>query len=125
MIFPTEVGMPDTFSFPDYPGVESRQAEIGRGMAANSTVDVPVGILDAARSKKVRLYAWGWTTYNDVFKGTPKHLSEFCDEFTDVKITPEDATSPSAQFTWKLQLCKSHNCYDNECADYTARTRSR
>lgn len=84
-----------------------------------------VGVLDAARKKTIRLYVWGWASYNDVFKGTPGHLSEFCDELTDVTISSEDASLSSAQFNWKLLLCRNHNCYDNECSDYAERLKTR
>lgn len=122
--FPSS-GMPQNFDFADYPGVDKRQAEVGRGMAGNATINVPIAYLDLSRRKQLRLYVWGWATYDDVFNGTRRHLSEFCDEFTDVAISTEDATASSAQYSWKLQLCKSHNCYDQECSDYSQRVKLR
>ena len=117
--------MPDTFDFRDESGVERRQAEIGRGMAANTTLIMPISFVDGTRRRIFRTYVWGWVTYNDVFKGTPKHLSEFCDEMTDLTVSNEDATSPSAQFNWKLAICKTHNCYDEECSDYAEKIKGR
>lgn len=90
-------------------------------MSAYANLTIPAHFFDEARKKRVRIYVWGWATYNDVFKGTQKHLSEFCDELSDVKITQEDAASPSAEFNWKLQLCKTHNCYEGDCSDFRRR----
>ena len=69
------------------------------------------------------MFVWGWITYDDIFKNTPRHLSEFCDEITNIKGTPEDITDPAANITWELSLCREHNCSDERCADYREKTK--
>jgi hypothetical protein len=117
--FPGNAGMPNDFDFADQTTVQMRQVDIPSKAAGNSTFTIPVEYFDATKKQAIRLYFWGWTSYNDVFKGTPRHLMEFCDEVTGVKITNEDVTNPATDFTWSLSLCTvPHNCYDQQCVDY-------
>ena len=116
--------MPTDFTFPDIGTVQMRQGEIPARATGNATIEGirPEVFVDAEHNRS-RIYVWGWITYNDVFKGTPRHLTEFCDEVSNIKITNEDASQApqaSSEFSWTLSFCLvSHNCYDRQCSDYS------
>jgi hypothetical protein len=113
-------GMPSNFDFADQGLIQQSRFDIPSRAAGNATVKVPVQYLEMTKRKVARFYVWGWLTYNDVFKGTPEHLTEFCDELIGVKITKDDPTDPTADFSWNLALCNTHNCYDDQCTDYAS-----
>jgi hypothetical protein len=98
-------------------------------------------IADYWHSKK-RIFIWGDVVYKDVFFEQPDRLTEFCVELTHLavnqlapstgpagKILPtitapqqtdvERASAALAAFQW--QQCPEHNCYDEDCKDYSAR----
>lgn len=41
---------------------------------------IPEEILVLMKMGQAHAYLWGWTEYNDVFQGTPRHRTEFCAE---------------------------------------------
>jgi hypothetical protein len=59
------------------------------------------------------LYIWGWVAYDDVFPGTARHLTEFCQQVTNLDLK---STGNGSFFTTN---CKKHNCEDQWCPDYT------
>ncbi len=128
---PSPNGLPENFTYPDQMEVEPRQFEIPPRGIGTGTMDVPIGWIQVTKGKTVRMFIYGWITYDDIFKkaagakGTPRHLSEFCDEITNVKSTPEDVTDPAANITWELSLCRGHNCTDERCEDYKEKTEQR
>jgi hypothetical protein len=118
-------GMPADFDFADQSIVQHTPIDIPSRAVGNATFKVPVQFLAMTKMKTTRFYVWEWTTYNDIFKKTPRHLTEFCDELTAVKITKDDATDPAADFSWELTLCTNahYQCYDDQCADYTPKVK--
>ena len=70
---------------------------------------VPINVLQAIKDRTTYLYFWGWVEYQDVFPDTPRHISMFCVEITDVR----GALVQGAEFNW--ELCSHHNCADDEC----------
>jgi hypothetical protein len=128
---PSPNGLPPDFSFPDEGTVESRQFEIPPRSSGNGTMDVPIDSIEATKQGVTRMFIHGWITYDDIFKGqkgeerkTPRHLSEFCDEITNIKSVPDDVTDPNATITWELSLCPTHTCTDERCADYAQKISS-
>ena len=118
--------LPENFNFPDIGQIQTSQFELPPRGYGNGTLTIPIGYMDSARTGGLRLFVWGWITYNDIFDRTPTRLSEFCDEITDVKSSTEDITETSSNISWKLSLCKlPHNCSDERCADYKERTRTK
>lgn len=91
--FPSPNGLPNNFTYPDMVEVEPRQFEIPPRSSGNGTMDVPIGWIKATKDKGLRMFIYGWITYDDIFRGvegsrkTPRHLSEFCDEITSIKST--------------------------------------
>lgn len=115
-------GMPSDFDFADQDArVRIQQFYVPRGADANATMTIPIPQLQLLKLKTQRMYVWGWFAYNDVFTGTPRHLTEFCSEVVDFKTTKDDLTDPLTDFTWEISLCESRNCYDRECFDYASK----
>ena len=79
--------------------------------------------LEAVAENKKHLFFWGWVTYRDIFSGTPLHLTEFCTEITSAVWTQQDHASPAADWNTTSPSCPVHNCYDEDCEDYSTRTR--
>jgi hypothetical protein len=125
--FQSPTGIPEGFSYPDEGNVERRQFDIPPRGYGNGTEDVPIEWIEATKDNSLRLFVHGWITYDDIFKGkkgeriTPRHLSEFCDEITNIKSSPDDVTDPAANITWELSLCPEHNCSDERCKDYSTK----
>jgi hypothetical protein len=74
---------------------------------------------------KSHLFFWGSVVYKDIFPGDPDRLTEFCLEMTHLTINnAKDILEPNAAligFQW--QSCKAHNCYDEDCKDYSAKVK--
>jgi hypothetical protein len=126
---PGNSDLPENFAYPDEAAPTKRQFEIPPKGFGNATIDVPVSWIQGTKSKSFRLFIHGWITYDDIFKGaerkrnTSRHLSEFCDEITNISSTPEDITDPTVKITSsELSLCREHNCTDAGCRDYKDKT---
>jgi len=80
--------------------------------------DISENDVRAVSDHKEMLYFWGWAKYNDVFKDTPVHLTEYCVIVSGFRGDPFVAGTEMV-----LNNCPSHNCQDQECTDYKERTR--
>jgi hypothetical protein len=67
---------------------------------------------------KLKQFIWGWVAYNDGFKGTKTHLTEYCVQLTEVEATGMEAGRINGGIGF--QQCKNHNCTDDYCPDYQA-----
>jgi hypothetical protein len=79
--------------------------------------------LEKVAEGKKHLFVWGWTTYRDIFTGTPKRLSEFCTEVVSITWTKPDHTDAASDINTVNPPCPTHNCYDEDCVDYSSRTK--
>lgn len=70
--------------------------------------------IKAVQKHLLRLYFWGWAKYRDVFKSTPRHISEYCVEVNGFRGDPLD-TDPSHPVVPTTSNCPSYNCHDEEC----------
>jgi hypothetical protein len=75
--------MPDTFDFPD-------SDLIGHGLIGpGSALLTPEIGFDATEFERTdanfRWYVWGWVEYDDVFRGTSRHRTEFCFEIKPIR----------------------------------------
>ena len=84
---------------------------------------VPASELDAAEQGKTHIFAWGWTTYRDIFPDSQMHLTEFCTDISTVAFTKPDHTDFTGDLNFGTPSCPTHNCFDNECEDYAVRTK--
>jgi hypothetical protein len=108
--FVTPEPLPDDFDFPDY-----EIGDIHTLLGPKSTISsVPLEIsteeMRAVREDESHLYVWGWAEYGDVFPGTKRHRTEFCQKWW-VGGDLINASKFSAGFTWYHQ----HNGADGEC----------
>jgi hypothetical protein len=68
---------------------------------------------------KRSLFVWGWAKYNDIFEGTPEHVTKFCFQILIVgdPIQYKPGTMPpnpgSLAFTYVMH--SAGNCADDEC----------
>jgi hypothetical protein len=74
---------------------------------------IPVAVLNQIRIHTTHLYFWGWARYQDVFAGTPEHITMFCMEVADVRSDPTVVNTPLALIGG--QCSTRHNCSDEEC----------
>jgi hypothetical protein len=98
-----------------------------------------IDLLDAWQAKS-RIFFWGSVVYRDTFPGDPDRLSEFCVEMTHVAFgtslpgnqnpatpksialsTPVAPSTPDTLAGFQWQACREHNCYDEDCKDYSAK----
>lgn len=116
--------LPDGFDFKDLPGVKGQTLAIGPKGEGALSMQLPVNLLASQRAGTSRLYVWGWAVYKDIFSDDPDRLNEFCTEVTHVAI-PADKTmeDPNANVGWALAQCNRHNCYDEDCPDYSERVK--
>jgi hypothetical protein len=59
-----------------------------------SSLNIPVFWIDRVRKGDGRIFIWGWGEYNDVFKGTVRHRTEFCNELVVEALNPVKRTVP-------------------------------
>lgn len=77
----------------------------------------PQEILDIQTRKKI-FYIMGWAKYNDVFSGTPQHITRFCWTLTaagDPLTFKPGSTNPAEQLTFGYLYHSGGNCADEEC----------
>jgi hypothetical protein len=78
--------------------------------------------LESVEAGKSHVFLWGWATYHDIFLNTPTRLTEYCIEILTPKWTKPDRADPTGDVNIQSPPCKTHNCYDEECADYKKRS---
>jgi hypothetical protein len=120
--WPTE--LPQGFDFPDLPGSQRQTIALGPKETTGVRTQIAMDQISNSWEGKSHLYTWGWIVYDDVFGSRP-HLTEFCVEFLQITIpsgkTSTDFSDPNMAFSWNIQKCKQHNCYNDDCKDYSDR----
>jgi len=134
-------GLPVDYNFPE--NRYNTLAAIGpKGIYGTLTRVSKEDLMDTWQAKS-HLFFWGSVVYKDIFPKDPDRLSEFCVEMTHVTFAsptvnqtpPQGGAVPPTTgqtllpigegvvaFQW--QACAEHNCYDQECKDYSERVRS-
>jgi hypothetical protein len=110
------------------PAVIGPKASYGINVMVSKT-----DLLDAWHAN-AHIFYWGSVLYKDSFQGDPDRLSEFCAEMTHVTLstsTPQPApvqpallTDPDILATFQWQACREHNCYDEDCQDYSSKVKT-
>ncbi len=108
---------PSDFPYPDLDGMgqpdtspEERPAFVGpKSMTFAFPLDIPIVLIEHVRDKQGQILVWGWTEYNDVFDGTLRHRTEFCNELAVLgfKIANADQAAISAAISFPM--CGPHN----------------
>jgi hypothetical protein len=86
-------------------------------------ISIPIQDLEMIGEGKRHLFFWGWTTYRDIFPGTPQRLTEFCTEIDSLMWSKVDHTDATVEINTSSPPCPTHNCYDEDCEDYSRRVR--
>ena len=114
-------------------GAERANIVMGPKGSSAYPVVVPMDQVSTTRTNSnYHLYFWGSIVYRDVFPDDPPRLTEFCTEMTQVALVNKDPkpitdpkiiaaaiTDPEMNITWNTVSCKEHNCYDEDCSDYS------
>jgi|GEM_PF-2060097 len=84
---------------PNYDFPESREGLIPAIAGPRSMVEAAPGTLSgeelqAIQSGKKFLYIWGWAEYHDIFEGTKKRVTRFCNQLIQVDGDP---TMPASE----------------------------
>jgi hypothetical protein len=86
-----------------------------KGQISGATAQIPAVLLNQVHihPDMFRVYFWGWARYQDVFIGTPEHITMFCWATTDVRSDPLAINTP---LNYIGEECSNrHNCSDEEC----------
>jgi hypothetical protein len=86
---------------------------------------ISLGELEEVERGKKHLFFWGWTTYKDIFDGTPRRLSEYCYSISSLTFSKPEHTDIATEIQTVNPPCPTHNCYDENCEDYSSRTQQR
>jgi hypothetical protein len=61
-----------------------------------------------------RMMVWGWAVYKDIFfPNSRPHLTEFCRKVDSL------TTGADGMMRYAFTTCRSHNCTDESCPDYS------
>jgi hypothetical protein len=102
--------LPDNFDFPDFGKRSTSPVPLGpKAIVPSVNVDVSVEDMQAIKDGRKRLFFWGWAEYDDIFKGSHRHRTEFCNEIT---VGGDPTTKDRVSFGGVL--CAKHNGSDNE-----------
>jgi hypothetical protein len=87
-------------------------AEAGRALEAPPGRGIPFSPNDIHSTMRgdTRLFIWGWVEYDDIFEGSRRHRTEYCNELLtdgfEVPIERREITS---------RVYGRHNGYDDHC----------
>ena len=109
--------MPKNFDFKDKWGEGAPHAPTPsfagpQGRIGTSSYDFSPGQIALLKSKQMSLVFWGWARYNDVFRGTPIHISRYCFQVIGFRGDP---LAPNDSGDLITQNCDRNNCHDEEC----------
>ena len=104
--------MDDDFAFPDIGDDKTARLMLGPGAELDS---VPLQIYPdiftlLQKGHAAHGYLWGWAEYNDIYRGTPRHRTEFCYK---LRMTGDFANLEKVSFGYSLH--HKHNGADEEC----------
>jgi len=68
------------------------------------------------RTKARHLYIYGHIEYDDTFKNTPHHVTDYCFELTSIRGADFRAPPVIGNFVaFDFPACHKHNCTDDAC----------
>jgi hypothetical protein len=103
--------IPENFSFPDHPDNPTETIVLApKGDILGRGLFIPPNDIHSTMRGETRLFIWGWVEYDDVFEGSRRHRTEFCNELItdgfEVPIERREITS---------RVYGRHNGYDDHC----------
>jgi hypothetical protein len=104
--------LPDNFPFEANASHKIMPISIGPGAQLHGpAIEYQVVDLEYIRTIQNHQYIWGWVDYDDVFRRTTRHRSEFCFE---VQVLGDPAINNSSLIS--LSPHKKYNGADSECS---------
>lgn len=120
--FPSDYGFPDLAEAPTRPFLVGPKATMDTGR-----LDVGTDVLEDFRAGKLHIYFYGWAKYKDIF--AEQHLTKFCSQVNKIDlIAPpgetrfaKDVADREAHIGMSWESCPEHNCYDEDCPDFSSK----
>lgn len=111
--------------FGNLPQGQTIQNVIGPGNGFGPPdVAISIANLEEVVAARKHLFFWGYATYDDGIPGTPRRLTEFCNDVISLAFSnPNDPTNIKTQLIASWPPCPVHNCYDEQSEDYAQRTK--
>jgi hypothetical protein len=109
---PNDFGYPDLWS-PGEPHVSTPAFVSPQAFFDTVATEVPSDIVQKVQNHQLRLVFYGWARYQDVFKKTQIHTTEYCSEVVGFHHNPFDLASEAIGLM--TRNCSTHNCHDEEC----------
>jgi hypothetical protein len=111
----TDAPLGENFDFIDHVGGASIPTMLGpKSNIDSDEVDVPINDMIMVGNGTKHLYLWGWAEYDDIFRKTERHRTEFCYK---ISLTG-DATNPDpAYLSFRWSLHSAHNGSDDKCVN--------
>ncbi|MHB8069757.1 MAG: hypothetical protein ACYDIC_17835 [Desulfobaccales bacterium] len=94
-------GIPDDYDYPDLMQEKPRKVIVGPKGFICHTIIIPFPVV---YHPHLIIYMWAWADYNDVFKDTPRHRTEYC-----WKVKMLETGVP------QFDVFGKHNGHDDEC----------
>jgi hypothetical protein len=110
--------LPTEFAFPDAPDVGGTRDDGIPIIGPKATVPL-IGHMTREKLERfyrheIRLYFYGWVTYNDIFDKTPLHASRFSYEVISIG-TARLANGQEGRGLQTIFTGPRHNCYNQQC----------
>jgi hypothetical protein len=109
--------LPPDFSFRDMGRAAAGATYIApKHRTLSEHLPITADILAAVSVNQLRLFVWGWATYEDIF-GAP-HETQFCFELDRIDGDPYDiprAQDAKPEIFFNFRVCGRHNCADEDC----------
>jgi hypothetical protein len=74
---------------------------------------IPRSMVEEVARGDSQYFVWGWAEYNDVFEGTRRHRTKFCNEVKFDQTGLDPGGKPV--FSIWFPICSRGNCTDDEC----------
>lgn len=101
--------LPEDFAYPDLGSSKNIPIFVApKSKIFSSPLEISQEVVEKVQQKSLRLYFYGWTTYNDVFEKSRMHRTEFCYEVAGLQVNGDRVLT-------FITFWHQHNCADEEC----------
>jgi hypothetical protein len=113
--------LPVDFKFPDKwsgndPHLSTRVTIGPKAIASNYITTIPLQVLELLADHKMKIFAYGWARYRDIFPNTRQHVTKYCFEIKINRISGSAAIGKET-FSPNASACVKNNCTDEECGE--------
>lgn len=114
--------LPENFDFPDAPDKYGRTNDavpvIGPKDKFPFVIEIRKERIESLQRGQTHMYVYGWVSYNDIFDGTPSHLTRFSFELVS-KGMVRLQNGQSGEGMQTVITGTRFNCYDEQCEEQT------